>query len=72
MIFFIKKKKKQKTIFSLPALKNNDTISGLLLRLLYYSQQIEYFLGIWVRVSIRPSGVLYMLYSRGLLGRLTY
>ena len=71
MIFFIKKKQ-NKTIFSLPALKNNDTISGLLLRLLYYSQQIEYFLGIWVRVSIRPSGVLYMLYSRGLLGRLTY
>ena len=69
MIFFLFKKKKK---ISLPALKNNDTISGLLLRLLYYSQQIEYFLGIWVRVSIRPSGVLYMLYSRGLLGRLTY
>ena len=68
MIFFLLKKKK----ISLPALKNNDTISGLLLRLFYYSQQIEYFLGIWVRVSIRPSGVLYMLYSRGLLGRLTY
>ena len=67
MIFFYLKKK-----ISLPALKNNDTISGLLLRLFYYSQQIEYFLGIWVRVSIRPSGVLYMLYSRGLLGRLTY
>ena len=71
MIFFYLKKK-YIYIFSLPALKNNDTISGLLLRLLYYSQQIEYFLGIWVRVSIRPSGVLYMLYSRGLLGRLTY
>ena len=68
MIFFFIKKKK----ISLPALKNNDTISGLLLRLLYYSQQVEHFLGIWVRVSIRPSSVLYMLYSRRLHGRLTY
>jgi hypothetical protein len=38
-----------------PALKNNDAISGLLLRLLYGGQQVEYFLRIWARITVGPS-----------------
>lgn len=41
-----------------PALKNNDAISGLLLGMLYGSQQFKDFLGIWARVRVGPSSEL--------------
>ena len=41
-----------------PALKNNDAISGLLLGMLYGSQQFKDFPGIWARVRVGPSSEL--------------
>ena len=41
-----------------PALKNNDTISGLLLRMLYGSKQCKDFPGVWARVRVGPSSEL--------------
>lgn len=53
-----------------PALKNNDAISGSLLRILYGSQQRKDFLRIWARLTAGPSSELYMVYSGRLLWRL--
>ena len=51
-------RQKQLKICYLPALKNNDTISGLLLGMLYGSQQCKDFPGVWARVRVGPSSEL--------------